>query len=207
MEILMIDIKQCIADAEAHKSKLDEDYISKLDGLSSPKVWHLLNNLCSGSSSYLEVGCFKGSTLLASLYKNPVYAFAIDNFIMSPTTRHEFFKNTEGANFEFYEGDSFSFDVKKIKKPIDLYLYDGGHSGEEQYKAITHFAGALSDEFVFVCDDWDLSKMKTCSLSAIRDLGFTLVEMHELKGHTLGTLEQRKAGWWGGIGVLRVKKK
>jgi len=202
----MIDIKQCIADAENHKSKLTEEYISKLDGLSSPKVWHLLNNLCAGSDSYLEVGCFKGSTLLAALYNNPVYAFAIDNFMMEPKTRSQFFENTKDAKFEFYEGDCFSFDVTKIKQPIQLYFYDGAHTAEAQYKALTHFAGALADEFIFVCDDWDLSKMKTCSLSAIKDLKFTLIEMHEIKGHTVGTLEDRQAGWWGGLGVLRVKK-
>lgn len=202
----MINIEQCIADAEAHKSKLTEEYISTLEGLSSPKVWHLLNNLCSGVNSYLEVGCFKGSTLLAALYKNPVYAFAIDNFMMEPKNRHIFFENTKETNFTFYEGDCFSFDVKQIKKPIELYFYDGAHTAEAQYKALTHFAGALADEFIFVCDDWDLSKMKTCSLSAIKDLGYRLIEMHELKGHTNGTLQERKDGWWGGIACLRVRK-
>lgn len=202
----MIDIKECIDNAESHKSKLTEEYISNLEGLSSPKVWHLLNNLCSGVNSYLEVGCFKGSTLLAALYKNPCYAFAIDNFSMEPKNRRQFFENTQHANFDFYEGDCFSFDIKQIKKPIELYFYDGAHTAEAQYKALTHFAGALADEFIFVCDDWDLSKMKTCSLSAIKDLGYRLIEMHELKGHTMGTLEDRKAGWWGGIACLRVRK-
>lgn len=201
-----IEISQCINRAENLTSKLTEEYISKLDGLSSPKVWHLLNNLCAGADSYLEVGCFKGSTLLAALYKNPVYAFAIDNFIMSPDTRNEFFRNTESANFEFYEGDCFSFDVTKIKKPIEVYFYDGSHTAESQYRALTHFAGALADEFIYICDDWDLSKMKTCSLSAIKDLKYKLVEMYELKGHTAGSLEDRKAGWWGGTGILRIKK-
>ena len=201
-----MDIKQCIDNATNHKSKLTEDYISKLEGLSSPKVWHLLNNLCSRSTAYLEVGCFKGSTLLAALYKNPVYAFAIDNFTMSPKTRDEFFDNTKDAQFEFYEGDSFSFDIRKIKKPIDLYFYDGDHSGEAQYKALTHFAGALADEFIFVCDDWDLSKMKTCTFSAVKDLGFKITEYHELKGHTTGTLEARKDGWWDGLGIVKVRK-
>lgn len=199
-------IKEAIEKAERGESKLTKAYIKKLDGLSSPKVWHLLNNLCSGSDSYLEVGCFKGSTLLAALYKNPVYAVAIDNFIMSPETRKDFFQNTKGAEFEFHECDSFKFDIKKIKKPISLYTYDADHSAEAQYKALTYFADALADEFIYVCDDWDLSKMKKCSLAAIKDLGFKLIEMHELPGHTAGTFEERKAGWWGGLGVLRVKK-
>lgn len=203
---MIVDIKQCIIDAEANRSKLTEEYISKLEGLSSPKVWHLLNNLCANVNSYMEVGCFKGSTMLAALYENPVYAFAIDNFMMEPKTRDKFFDNTKDAKFEFYEGDCFSSDLRKIKQPIELYFYDGSHTAEAQYKALTYFAGCLAEEFIYVCDDWDLSKMKTCSLSAIKDLGYRLVEMHELKGHTAGSLEARKSGWWGGIGVMRVKK-
>jgi len=201
-----MNIQTAIDSANFGKSKLTAEVIHKLDGLSSPKVWHLLNNLVAQSKAYLEVGCFKGSTLLAALYNNPVYAVAIDNFIMSPGTRQEFFDNTKDAKFEFHEGDAFSFNIKKIKQPIDLYFYDGAHTAEAQYNALMHFAGALAKEFTFVCDDWDLSKMKTCSLSAVKDLGFTLLEMHELKGYTLGTLEERKASWWGGIGILRIKK-
>lgn len=202
----MIDITQCIEDAENHKSKLTEEYISKLDGLSSPKVWHLLNNLCAGASSYLEVGCFKGSTLLAALYQNPVYAFAIDNFSMSPETRNDFFKNTDGANFEFYEGDSFGCDLTKIKKPIDVYFFDGCHSVESQYKAISHFIPAMSNDFIIVIDDWDANKVRVGTHTALIDLKIKPIEKYELKGAMGESIEERKAGWWGGLGILRVKK-
>ena len=160
-----MNITKCISDAEAHKSKLTEEYISTLEGLSSPKVWHLLNNLCSQSDSYLEVGCFKGSTLLAAIYKNPVYAVAIDNFIMSPTTRQQFFDNTKDAQIEFHECDSFKFDVKKIEKPISLYFYDGDHSAVAQYKAVTHFADALADEFILDRDNYGSSLLVQYILS------------------------------------------
>lgn len=201
-----MNIKQCIENAEAQKSKLTEKYISTLDGLSSPKVWHLLNNLCAGSNSYLEVGCYKGSTLLAALYKNPVYAFAIDNFSMSPGTREDFFRNTDAAKFDFYEGDSFSCDLKKIKKPIDIYFFDGCHSVDSQYKAVSHFIPAMSDDFVMVIDDWDTNKVKVGTHSALNDLKIKPIEKYELKGATGKSLEERKAGWWGGLGILRVKK-
>lgn len=201
-----MNIKQSIDEADSLVSKLTDEYISKLEGLSSPMVWHLLNNLCAQSDTYLEVGCFKGSTLLAALYKNPVYAVAIDNFSMSAATREEFYSNTKGAKFTFYEQDAFTFDVSKIKKPIKLYFYDGDHSSEAHYKALTHFAPALADEFVYVCDDWDLTRMKTCTFTALKDLKYKIIECHELKGKTMGTEEERKASWWGGIGIVKVQK-
>lgn len=200
-----MNIQRAIDLADAHKSKLTEEYISKLVGLSAPKVWHLLNNLCAQSDTYLEVGCFKGSTLLAALYENPVYAVALDNFSMA-ATREEFYNNTKDANFTFYEEDAFAFNVTKIEKPIKLYFYDGHHSGESHYSAISHFSQCLADEFVYVCDDWDLTRMKTVTFTVLRDLGYEILECYELAGKTNGTEEERKASWWGGIGIVKVRK-
>lgn len=199
-------IQECITKAEKHDSKLTDEYISGLDGLSSPKVWHLLNNLCAQSSSYLEVGCFKGSTLLAALYQNPVYAFAIDDFSMSPETREQFFENTKDAKFEFYEGDSFGCDISKIKQPIDLYFFDGCHSVESQYKAISHFIPAMADDFIMVIDDWDANKVRVGTHTALNDLKIKPVEKYELKGAMGGSIEERKASWWGGLTIMRIVK-
>ena len=64
----------------------------QLQGMSSRKVRHLLNNLCGmlgaeagddGGCAYLEVGTYLGSTLLAALWGNGAVlrsAVAIDNF-------------------------------------------------------------------------------------------------------------------------------
>ncbi len=44
--------------------------ILNIDGMSSPKVRHFLNNLCSlPGTSYLEIG-WKGSTWISALYGN-----------------------------------------------------------------------------------------------------------------------------------------
>ena len=39
--------------------------------------------------------------------------------------------------------------------PFHVYLYDGGHDRQEQRRALTHYAAAMQDPFVYVVDDWN----------------------------------------------------
>jgi len=74
-------IDECIEKAYKHESNLNNDVLA-INGMSSPKVRHLLNNLCSrDNTSYLEIGSWRGSTLISSIFKNKIkHAVAIDNF-------------------------------------------------------------------------------------------------------------------------------
>jgi len=196
----MIDIAKAIEQANKKQSKIDASTIQELVGLSSPRVRHLLNNLASQSNTYLEVGCYLGGTLRAALHGNTLeYAAAVDNFSMNPSKRVEFFKNTSMLNFEFFEEDSFTLDVSKFKKPFELYFYDGHHSFESQYKAIEHFLPAMANEFVYVCDDWDMKKIPNATFSACKNLNLHVEEVHNLPGG-----ENKE--WWGGIGIVRIRK-
>src|SRR5688500_9581314 len=110
-----MNIKQAFEDAELLQSKIPAEYITKLTGLSSPKVWHLLNNLCAQSDSYLEIGTYMGSSLMAALYNNKhVVATAVDNFCMKPKTRSHFFHNVKDLEFTFIEKDCFTINPNRI---------------------------------------------------------------------------------------------
>lgn len=203
----MIDIKTAIDQADKLSSKIDTQVMSELVGLSSPRVRHLLNNLASQAKSYLEVGCYLGGTLRAALHKNEhLTSYAVDNFSMSPETRSQFFKNTDMLKFEFFEEDSFSLDVKKIKQPIELYFFDGCHSVDAQYKAVSHFLPSMADEFVMVIDDWDANKVRVGTHTAFIDYKIKPIEKYELKGASGESLEARENSWWGGLGCFKIRK-
>jgi hypothetical protein len=198
----MIDIKKALAEAEAERSKIPGEYITRLTGLSSPKVWHCLNNLCAQSDTYLEIGTYMGSSLMAALYNNTVEAYAVDNFCMKPTTRNHFFQNVKKLNFTFIEKDCFEIKPEEIKHPIELYFYDGEHSRQSQYNAIKHFLPMMKSEFVYVCDDWTNGPVKEGTMEAIKDCGLEVVEM-EVRGD--GKLKD-KGGWWCGFAIIKLKK-
>lgn len=197
-----MDINSAFQQAEKLKSKIPESYINKLNGLSSPRVWHLLNNLTAQASAYLEIGTYMGSSLMAALYENTTTAYAVDNFCMKPHLRNHFFQNVKRLNFTFIEKDCFEITPEEIKTPIDLYFFDGRHEYEDQYKAITHFLPMMKDEFVYICDDWSNEPVKKGTLDAIRDSKLIVKQM-EVRGD--GKWKD-KDGWWCGCAVFKLQK-
>ena len=82
-ELLLIQkVEYSISNAERGISSLASE-ILKLEGMSSPKVRHLLNNLCAlPGARYLEIGSYKGSTWISALYNNSstlISSTSIDN--------------------------------------------------------------------------------------------------------------------------------
>lgn len=197
-----MNIKEAFERAERLESKIPRAYIEKLTGLASPKVWHLLNNLCAQSESYLEIGTYMGSSLMAALYGNShVSAVAVDNFCMKPHTRPHFFANVKDLKFTFIEQDAFTIDVSKLP-PIELYFYDGEHSFNSQFKAITHFAPAMKTEFVLIVDDWNNDPAREGTFAGIKEAGLQVVEFHQRKDGTMKNKEE----WWCGLAVFKLKK-
>jgi len=196
-----MNIIQAIQNANRLKSKLPDEVIKSMDGLSSPKVWHLLNNLAGQAKTYLEVGLYKGSTLISALHGNEhLQAFGVDNFSMFPKKRANFFANTNAYKnrFTLFEQDCWTVDLSKLP-PIELFFYDGDHSFEAQYKAIEYFYPAMADEFTYVCDDWNMKKIPNATFSAAKAMNLEVIENHDL-------ICPQKGEWWNGIGVIRFKK-
>lgn len=199
---MITDIKSAIDQAKNNSSKIDTTVMSELQGLSTPAVRHLLNNLAAQSYAYLEIGCYLGGTLRAALHGNDhLYSVAIDNFSMHPSTRQNFFDNTSMLHFNFIEGDCFEVKINKESLAIcfDLYFYDGDHSFESHKKALSHFIDAMADEFIYVCDDWNMKRIPNATFEAAKELGLEVVECHNLNC-------AQKGLWWNGIGIIKFRK-
>lgn len=194
-------LKEAFARAEKLESKIPAEYLKKLTGLSSPKIWHLLNNLCSDAKVYFEVGTYMGSSLMAAVYDNDVKPVAVDNFCMKPKTRNHFFQNVKHMkNLQFIEQDAFTIDAKTLPK-IDVYFFDGAHDYDSQYKALTYFIDAMQDEFVLVVDDWNLESAQTATFAAIEKLNLEILEMEERNCPNKSVDD-----WWCGLSCMRLKK-
>ena len=108
-------VKKSITLASEEKSNINKP-ILQMKGMSSPKVRHLLNNLCTlPNCNYLEIGLWKGSTFMSALSNNDSSinsAIGIDNWskiVGSP--RDAFFQNIQKlsniGSVTIYEEDSF----------------------------------------------------------------------------------------------------
>jgi len=197
-----------IARAAAGESGLGADALA-LEGLSSPAVRHLLNNLCAPADvNYLEVGTYKGSTLVAASYGNPGRFTAVDDFSefghMGPretfdVVRKEFEPH---CRFTFLEADCWSSALRRrVPSGINVYFYDGPHRFDDQYRAFTHFDPVFADTFIAVVDDWNTATVREATRKAFADLGYRT--LHERELFTKRWMRDR---WWNGLLVAVVKK-
>ncbi len=137
---LIAHVQTSIANGQQMISKLNQEALA-IDGMSSPKVRHFLNNLCSlPEANYLEIGCWKGSTLVASLFGNQSSissAVAIDNWSDFGGPKEEFDSNCQiflsSYPCKFYEEDCFQIAPCSLcNNPINIYFYDVDHTSLAQ---------------------------------------------------------------------------
>lgn len=208
-QTLVNHVKKCIADADNKRSKLTNE-ILQIKGMSSAKVRHLLNNLCSlPETCYLEIGVWQGSTFVSALYQNEQTiksATAIDNWSEYKTAKSMFFKNTAQFltpnAFTFLEQDSFTVDLTKCEYPINIYFYDGNHSVESQRKAFTYFDPILADAFIAIVDDWVWNQVQEGTRQAFNELEYKILFEAELP--TVGGSDTQN--WWNGLYVAVIQK-
>ena len=197
--------------ADSGSSKLSGAVLA-MEGMSGAKNRHFLNNLMSHAGvRYLEIGTWKGSTLVSSLYKNsPEFSLAIDNFSQFGSPRDDFHANCTaflGTTPNFLDADCFTLDPKTVSglSNINVYFYDGEHSPQSQCGALAHYLPVLADEFIFIVDDWNWSSVRGGTQDGIAGSNLEIVHKWEHIGPDDGTRDVD--GWWNGLFVAVMKKK
>jgi hypothetical protein len=210
-ESLIGHVKQSIALAEQGVSKLDRQ-VFEIHGMSSPKVRHLLNNLCSlPRTTYLEIGCWKGSTFVAALYRNNpsiANAFAVENWSEFGGPRDEFLRNVATflpmAPIHISETDCFALDkANTFHNPVTIYFYDGAHDEGAQARAFTYYREVFDDVFIAIVDDWNWGNVRAGTVRGLRESEFEVLFDRELLTNSNGDMDS----WWNGLYVAVVRKK
>lgn len=188
-----------------------------VDGFTALKNQRLLN-LAAGhlppGEAYLEVGVFKGKTLISALLGNEhVIAYACDNF-------SQFGQDSEQAlrdNLDRYALTDrvtlLSQDFRSaltpahVRHPVGVYFNDGAHDFQSQFDGIRLAEPLLASEALVIVDDWTASDASFCgraaTLEAIRESPHEWVLLQELPARMNGD----RAMWWNGVGILSFRRK
>ncbi len=195
--------------AEQEKSKLTDEILA-MEGMSGNKNRHFLNNLLNRDGvRYLEIGTWKGSTLVASHYHNkPEFSTAIDDFSQFNGPKDEFEANCTrflGGVPKFINAGCF--DIKPAEHGItgiNMYFYDGEHSPNSQRMALQDYYPYMADEFVFIVDDWNWGTVQSGTNEGLQN---TEAEVLYKKEIFTDNQAGDRAGWWNGWGIFVLKKK
>jgi hypothetical protein len=203
-------IEKSIRKADSENSKLlyPGGYgILRKEGMSSVRVRHLLNNICSiDGVNHLEVGTWKGSTLLASKFKNGLRSIAIDNWSQFNGPKTDFLNNLKEYGFDsstqFIDGDCFTVNLNEFKKKIQIYLYDGEHSYESQFKAFSYFDNVLDNVFIAMVDDYNDAGVQQGTQDVFKQLKYKIHYERFLPSRFNADYES----WWNGFYVALIEK-
>lgn len=206
-------VRRSLQNAEIGISKINSDIINYI-GYSGTKTRHLYNNLCSlPNANYLEIGTWYGSSSISALYGNKIQATFIDNWSefggnknILTNAIHKF--NT-GSLVNVLETDCWKVDLDSLPE-YDIYLYDGAHTYDDHYKAITYYASKLKNNCIVIVDDWNWPQVRDGTMKAFSDLGIKFLFKHEIilpESDTVNMPKHKgKETWWNGIGIFVLDK-
>ena len=176
--------------------------------MSGVKTRQFYNAICSKpNTAYLEIGTWYGSSSISALYGNTVSATFIDNWSQFDGNKDILVSALETykgqSKYELIESDAWTVDHSKLGM-FDVYLYDGGHSHDDQYNGISQYIQHLNDGCIVMVDDWNWTDVRNGTLDAFRDLKIEIVHTHELFTTTthFDAGHPDAAPWWNGIGVF-----
>lgn len=113
---------------------------------------------------YLEVGTFKGRSLVAAAQGEPsARLYAMENFVefgmAGQQARQELHDNLTAhagaARVQLLEGDCFALMAQPgvVAEPVGVYFYDGEHTLLSHYLALAVVEPLLADEALVLVDD------------------------------------------------------
>lgn len=198
-------------------------YIEVLDhvqGMTTPSTMHLLNTAVQHlgpNECYLEVGTWRGATLIGALLGNAAYGVAIDNDTMDEHDGDERSSQAvweenierEGMNHRAYYVNGSVPEVWEQKPlrelirepkpvPVGVYLFDGDKSTTEAaYAGLAGVLPFLADEALVVVDDANEMTIRMAVAQLER----------ECAGHIYKILDIPTPGncwpmWWNGVMAL-----
>jgi hypothetical protein len=184
--------------------------LKNVPGMATENKLALLNAAVAALSEnevYVEVGCYKGASLVGAATGNPgVRMFACDNFSqfdgVAEALRRTLDAYTARGQVAFHDLDFRDFFSNAPWRParIGAYFYDGGHSFRDQYDGIARALPHLADDALIVIDDTNKRAARSANQLVARGVpGLELI------------LDLRTAGnhsptWWNGIQVYRYRR-
>ena len=195
------------------------EYGYHIEGLSSHRVRHFLNHLCSDpGNTYLEIGSYTGSTYFAAIMNNNIYSYAVDNFEheIAPARDDIIWKGVKDPKQSFMKNNMMFGSLKStlldkdandineddINRKPNIIFYDGDHD-ENQVSCLNNLLPLLADTFVLVLDD--------ANFDGVIRTGQNFVEINNLEllfeRQILTPELEDSTSWWNGLYILILKKR
>jgi protein O-GlcNAc transferase len=182
------------------------EILAQVEGLATPNTLALLNHAVSllpEGESYVEVGTFRGASLIAALTDNrDKDAVALDSFQLRDGTPAAVERNLErfglGGLATLLVGDAFALvrDGALEGRRVGVWYYDAAHDYESQLEGLRVVEPHLADGALLIVDDSDWSQVAR-AIDDYLDEQPRAQRILDLPGEDHG-----RPQWWSGMHVL-----
>jgi len=190
------------------------DVVADVPGMATEHKLALLNLAAAHlgpGEAYLEVGSFKGLSLIGAMLGNQVRRFyAIESFLEfnldGGQARNDLLANlarwVEPERVRLLEGDCFDLLRRDgtLEDPVGVYFYDGAHGRLPHYLALGVAERWLADRALVVIDDasWPIVAQATDRYLAAHP-GYRLL-------FDLAAAHEQDPRWWNGVRVYAFER-
>ena len=189
-------------DVETKQSLLKLQLVPRMSSIAIASVLNRAVALMPDSQLYVNVGVWHGYSFLAGLLNNSEKrCIGVDNFSQFGGPKEAFsrrFEALRSPNHEFHEMDYQDYFERVHKGPIGVYLYDGEHSYDNQFKGLTVAEPFFALGCIIVVDDtnWEGPRKATMDFVKSSQRDFELL----LDAQTADTFHPT---WWNGLMIYR----
>ena len=213
-------VLKAIDDGNTQTSNFEPEGYS-IQGLSSNRIRHFLNSLCSHDDAvYLELGTYTGSTFFAATMNNKAKCIGVDDFSepnVKPIVDRGMWTecgnpyDTFVNNWQKYENGNAAFVKSSVEElteedfggsKVNILFYDANHDMMVQMNNLNHLLPFLDDKFILVVDD--------ANFDGVVEGAVTWAQENNLKCYLerkiLSSVIESPVHWWNGIHVMVLEK-
>ena len=213
-------VLKAIDDGNTQTSNFKPERYS-IPGLSSNRVRHFLNSLCSYDDAvYLELGTYTGSTFFAATMGNKTKCIGVDDFsepnVRPVVERGQWTEcgnpyDTLVKNWQKYENGNAAFVKASAEElteedfggsKVNILFYDANHDIMAQMNNLNHLLPFLDDKFILIVDD--------ANFDGVVEGAVTWAQENNLKCYferkILSSVIESPVHWWNGIHIMVLEK-
>jgi predicted O-methyltransferase YrrM len=182
------------------------EILEAVSGLARANNLALLNvaaRCLDPGESYVEVGTYHGTSLIAALLENDGDYVALDNWSLGDGSREQLERNLTRFGLAgrptLIEGDAFEMlrSGALDGRRVGVYYYDNGHEYEQQLDGMRLIEPHLVDDALVIVDDTDWERVEH-AVDDYLEQQPQATEVLRIDGKDRGHPE-----WWEGMRVLR----
>lgn len=207
--------------AELDKSNLRE-FDRDLYGASGRKIKHAINNICSikDNLTYLELGVYRGSTLIAANFKNDITTYAVDDYTIDPKEANPYkeegwtnprmavvdlinrYRQSEKLQniINLIDSEATKVNLKSIAKKIDIVHYDLEEHHCNLESVLRYYLPVFDKYVVLLISNWNSSSVRTAYTRFANTPGVEVELLNEKLSHTTAD----GMNWYNGFSLSLV---